>query len=50
MLRSGAKNFEDVAVVTDVADYPRLMDEMKAQGGALGRETRWGLARKRCLR
>src|ERR1700753_1430579 len=37
MLRSGAKNFEDVAVVTDVADYPRLVEEMRANGGELGR-------------
>jgi phosphoribosylaminoimidazolecarboxamide formyltransferase/IMP cyclohydrolase len=46
MLRSGAKNFEDVAVVTDVADYPRLVEEMRANGGKLGRATRWELARK----
>jgi phosphoribosylaminoimidazolecarboxamide formyltransferase/IMP cyclohydrolase len=46
MLRSGAKNFEDVAVVTDVADYPRLVEEMRANGGKLGRAARWELARK----
>jgi phosphoribosylaminoimidazolecarboxamide formyltransferase/IMP cyclohydrolase len=46
MLRSGAKNFEDVAVVTDVADYPKLMEEMRSNAGRLGRATRWELARK----
>ena len=46
MLRSGAKNFEDVAVVTDVADYPRLTEELRANGGGLSRNTRWELARK----
>jgi phosphoribosylaminoimidazolecarboxamide formyltransferase/IMP cyclohydrolase len=46
MLRSAAKNFEDVAVVTDVAEYPTLMEEMKANGGKLGRESRWRLAKK----
>jgi phosphoribosylaminoimidazolecarboxamide formyltransferase/IMP cyclohydrolase len=46
MVRSAAKNFEDVAVVTRVADYPPLIDEMKANNGALSRETRWRLARQ----
>jgi phosphoribosylaminoimidazolecarboxamide formyltransferase/IMP cyclohydrolase len=46
MLRSAAKNFEDVAVVTDVAEYPALAEEMKANGGKLGRESRWRLAKK----
>jgi phosphoribosylaminoimidazolecarboxamide formyltransferase/IMP cyclohydrolase len=46
MLRSAAKNFEDVAVVTDVAEYPALMEEMMANGGKLGEATRWRLAKK----
>ena len=46
MLRSGAKNFEDVAVVTDVNDYAKLSEELRANGGKLGRATRWELARK----
>src|SRR6201997_2363028 len=29
MVRSAAKNFEDVAIVTSVADYPVLTDELK---------------------
>jgi phosphoribosylaminoimidazolecarboxamide formyltransferase/IMP cyclohydrolase len=46
MVRSAAKNFEDVAIVTCVADYPALIEELKANGGALSRETRWRLARQ----
>jgi phosphoribosylaminoimidazolecarboxamide formyltransferase/IMP cyclohydrolase len=44
MLRSAAKNFEDVAVVTDPADYETLIAEM-ANNGALSRATRWRLMR-----
>jgi len=46
MVRFRAKNFEDVAVVTSVADYPVLIEELKTNGGALSRETRWRLARQ----
>ncbi len=46
MVRSAAKNFEDVAIVTRVADYAGLAEELKAAGGALSRETRWRLARQ----
>jgi phosphoribosylaminoimidazolecarboxamide formyltransferase/IMP cyclohydrolase len=46
MVRSAAKNFEDVAVVTCVADYPALIDELKANDGALSRDTRWRLAKQ----
>ncbi len=46
MLRSAAKNFEDVAVVTDPADYASLLAELNANKGELGRATRWRLARK----
>jgi phosphoribosylaminoimidazolecarboxamide formyltransferase/IMP cyclohydrolase len=46
MVRSAAKNFEDVAIVTRVADYPALIDELNAGAGALSRETRWRLARR----
>jgi phosphoribosylaminoimidazolecarboxamide formyltransferase/IMP cyclohydrolase len=45
MLRSGAKNFEDVAVVTNVADYPALTEELKSNHGQLSLETRARLAR-----
>jgi phosphoribosylaminoimidazolecarboxamide formyltransferase/IMP cyclohydrolase len=46
MVRSAAKNFEDVAVVTSPGDYPALMDEMREKGGKLSRATRWRLAQK----
>jgi phosphoribosylaminoimidazolecarboxamide formyltransferase / IMP cyclohydrolase len=46
MVRSAAKNFEDVAIVTRVADYPELMAELKAHGGAMSRATRWRLAKQ----
>src|ERR1700691_4140246 len=46
MVRSAAKNFEDVAVVTSTADYPTLAAEMQAHKGALSLETRWRLARQ----
>ena len=45
MVRSAAKNFEDVAIVTLVSDYPALSKELKANDGALSRETRWRLAK-----
>ena len=46
MVRSAAKNYEHVAVVTDPAEYAPLLAEMKAAGGALGAETRFRLARR----
>jgi phosphoribosylaminoimidazolecarboxamide formyltransferase/IMP cyclohydrolase len=46
MVRSAAKNFEDVAIVTAVTEYPALVEELKANQGALSRETRWRLARQ----
>ena len=45
MLRSSAKNFADVAVVANAADYPALTEELQANGGKLSLETRWRLAR-----
>ncbi len=46
MVRSAAKNFEDVAIVTRVADYKALTEELKTNNGALTRETRWKLAKQ----
>ena len=46
MVRSAAKNYRHVAVVTDPADYPQLLKEMSATGGAVGAETRFRLAQK----
>jgi phosphoribosylaminoimidazolecarboxamide formyltransferase / IMP cyclohydrolase len=45
MVRSAAKNFEDVAVVTSPSDYSSLIDELNSNSGALSRATRWRLAR-----
>ncbi len=45
MLRSAAKSFEDVAVVTAPADYPRITEELAANRGQLSRATRWQLAK-----
>lgn len=45
MVRSAAKNFEDVAIVTSATDYPALAEELGANNGSLTRETRWRLAR-----
>ena len=42
MVRSAAKNFEDVAIVTRVADYPGLIEELKANGGALSAQPAGG--------
>src|SRR5580765_5141762 len=44
MVRSAAKNFEDVAIVTSVADYAAVTEEMAAKGG-VSRATRWRLAK-----
>lgn len=46
MIRSAAKNFEDVAVVTDPADYAAILEEAGKNAGALSSETRARLARK----
>jgi len=46
MIRSAAKNFQDVAVVTSPADYPAIAEEMAQSGGELSRATKWRLAQK----
>src|SRR5437868_8239219 len=46
MIRSAAKNFEDVAVVTAPDDYEAIADEMSRSGGKLSKMTRWKLAQK----
>jgi phosphoribosylaminoimidazolecarboxamide formyltransferase/IMP cyclohydrolase len=46
MLRSAAKNFQDVAVLVDPADYPTVLEELARNHGALSPSTRFGLARK----
>ena len=46
MIRSAAKNFQDVAVVTSPADYTSIADELEKSGGELSSQTRWRLAQK----
>ncbi|HWB83923.1 MAG TPA: bifunctional phosphoribosylaminoimidazolecarboxamide formyltransferase/IMP cyclohydrolase [Bryobacteraceae bacterium] len=46
MIRSAAKNHQDVAVVVSPADYAGILEEMRANGGGLSPETKWNLARK----
>src|SRR3981081_1229794 len=46
MMRSAAKNFQDVAVVTSPTDYGAIIEEMAYSGCTLSRETKWRLAQK----
>ena len=46
MIRSAAKNFHDVAIVTSPSDYDSIADELSRSGGALSQETKWRLAQK----
>ena len=46
MLRAAAKNWEDVTVVVDPADYDRVLVEMRGGAGATARATRFALAAK----
>ncbi|MBD3894134.1 bifunctional phosphoribosylaminoimidazolecarboxamide formyltransferase/IMP cyclohydrolase [Hydrogenophaga sp.] len=43
MVRSAAKNWNDVAVLTDAAQYPAVIDELKAKG-KLSDKTRFALS------
>jgi phosphoribosylaminoimidazolecarboxamide formyltransferase/IMP cyclohydrolase len=46
MVRAAAKNHGSVAVVVDAADYRRVLDDMKANNGAVSDATRFHLAAK----
>ena len=46
MIRSAAKNHEDVTVVADASDYPAVLDELRKNDGQISRETRARLAHK----
>src|SRR5213592_3988483 len=46
MIRSAAKNFHDVAIVTSPADYEAIAAEMSNSGGSLSSHTKWRLAQK----
>jgi phosphoribosylaminoimidazolecarboxamide formyltransferase / IMP cyclohydrolase len=45
MIRSAAKNWQDVAIVTSPADYQPILDELRG-AGKLSRETKWKLAKQ----
>ena len=46
MLRSSAKNYKDVTVIIDPADYQKVIAEMTAHDGAVSVETNFYLAKK----
>src|SRR6476646_1989943 len=46
MIRAAAKNWQDVAVITSIADYAGVIAELRAGGGSLSKETHWTLAKK----
>ncbi|GAB4301481.1 MAG: bifunctional phosphoribosylaminoimidazolecarboxamide formyltransferase/IMP cyclohydrolase [Desulfuromonadia bacterium] len=46
MLRAAAKNWQDVTVITDPADYGVVLDEMGREGGAVSLQTNFRLAVK----
>src|SRR6202021_1274699 len=43
MIRSAAKNFHDVAIVTSPADYEAIADELQRESGSLSLATKWNL-------
>jgi phosphoribosylaminoimidazolecarboxamide formyltransferase/IMP cyclohydrolase len=45
MIRSAAKNWQDVAILTSPSDYDAVLAELRGEG-KLSRETKWELARK----
>lgn len=46
MIRAAAKNYRDVAVVTDPADYPNILSELKSNSCKLSHSTRLELMLK----
>jgi phosphoribosylaminoimidazolecarboxamide formyltransferase/IMP cyclohydrolase len=46
MVRSAAKNFRDVAIVTSPSDYAAIAQEMATSDGDLSLATRWRLAQE----
>lgn len=46
MVRAAAKNWEHVGIAVDPADYPALLEELRAGCAALSPSTRFALARK----
>lgn len=46
MLRAASKNFKDVIVIVDPADYTKVLDELNSNNGEALYETKYYLARK----
>jgi len=46
MIRSAAKNFHDVAIVTSPSDYDAIAKELEQNSGQLSKQTKWRLAQK----
>jgi phosphoribosylaminoimidazolecarboxamide formyltransferase/IMP cyclohydrolase len=46
MIRSAAKNYQDVAIVVSPSDYAELAAELKSTRGSLSAQTHWRLAQK----
>jgi phosphoribosylaminoimidazolecarboxamide formyltransferase/IMP cyclohydrolase len=46
MLRAASKNFKDVAVIVDPADYSKVLDELNARNGEVSYDTKFYLAKK----
>ncbi len=46
MIRAAAKNYRSVAVVTDPADYPKILSELQSSSGQLSERTRLELMLK----
>jgi len=44
MVRSAAKNWKDVTVLTDASQYPTVLAEMQSTGGATSQATRFALS------
>ncbi len=46
MVRSAAKNFQDVAIVTSPEQYAQIAEEMDKSGGSVSKQTHWKLAQR----
>ena len=46
MIRAAAKNYRDVAILTDPRQYPDVIEELNANDGYLSEETRFKLAKE----
>jgi phosphoribosylaminoimidazolecarboxamide formyltransferase/IMP cyclohydrolase len=46
MVRSAAKNFQDVAIVTSPEQYAQIAEEMDKSGGSVSAQTHWKLAQR----